>query len=255
MRETDLEFLIEHTLDLMWETQNPTKVNQLHWDGDKPKIVTMEKLMRPIDFTTNPHEFALKIHQKDPHAPLSPYYFNLRNLPHHFNVDLAMVIALATRDLEFDCFAGIPNAADEIADIFWTFCPIHVLPAKIFGKTTTEQGRKITALESAPKGRGRKLLILDDVISHAETKFEAIEVAQCLDYQIAGIATAFDRQEGGRELLEAAGHTVVAPIEASYVFSRYYRKDNINRGLYDDSMHYLNSSRMRFNLPPIFTST
>lgn len=248
MLETELTHFQKQTLDLMWSTQTVAKVNRLYLEGDQAHIVPVERPTRPIDFAVDPHEFALKLHEKNPYDPLSPYYVNLRNLPGHLNVSIAETIAEATRDLDFDYYTGIPNAADAFAQIYGSIRVPQPEYRKLLGKAVTGQGRKIIAHPDTPLGEGGGVLLMDDLITEADTKFEAIEVAEGLDYRVIAIAVLIDRQQGGKELLEAKGYTVRAPILISNAFVHYYRTGRINYSKYSNSMDYLNEARSRTGL-------
>lgn len=65
--------------------------------------------------------FRLKLHDKNPVAPLSPYYVDLRVLPREPQVmrEVAKVYAeLAEDAAPFDACLGIPDAANPLATAF-----------------------------------------------------------------------------------------------------------------------------------------
>src|SRR5690349_8933839 len=70
----------------------------------------IERPTAPIDFAQE-DEFALKLHERKPDAPLSPVYINLRNLPPEVLDQVGVVMTEMTEDEEQPNFcAGIPEA-------------------------------------------------------------------------------------------------------------------------------------------------
>lgn len=189
--------------------------------------------------------------RKKPDAPLSPYYINLRNLPNNLLTKVAEAIAESTRGINPVLVTGIPNAGDPIAQRYSEISGIPMLT--LLDKAESSTGRKITAFSNAPRGceRWKNVLILDDLITEADTKFEAAETLEHLDYSVAGIAVLVDRQQGGRELLEANGYRVYAPILISKAFEYYYQTKKADWLQYAKSMDYLNQARSSAGLPKI----
>lgn len=242
-------------LDLLWTTQTEAKVSRRFDNSDGTyRFESVVRPTRPIDFPVHPGEFVLKLHEKKPNAPLSEYYVNLRNLPKNLLTKVAEAVAESTREIldTTDYCAGIPSAGTPIAD---EFCLTTGIPRlKIFDKATDGSGRKIIG---APRHAmllrsdidGRRLLILDDLVTEADTKFEAAEVAKSLGYEVTGIAVLVDRQQGGREQLEAKGFRVFAPLPISEIFKYYFLTERIDRNRYAFSMNYLNDARSKSGLP------
>lgn len=238
-------------LEELWDTQTEVKVGRRFENPNKTYCFEhINRPTRPIDFAQE-GEFVLKLHEKKPAAPLSPYYINLRNLPETLltKVGLAMAEATSKVKMDIDMVSGIPAAGDPIAQKYSEITDIHL--SQLFGKAEGSSGRKITAVNAAPRAFGRwgRVLIVDDLITEADTKFEAAEVAGQLGYKVAGITVLVDRQQGGREQLQAAGYKIFAPLPVSKVFEYYYTTGRIDRGLYESSMNYLNSSRAINGLP------
>lgn len=209
----------------------------------------MVRPTRPVDFPVHPGKFVLKLHERKPDAPLSEYYVNLRNLPENLLTKVAEAIAESTKDVGVAICAGIPSARSPIAMEYADITGIRAL--ELFGKAEDGSGRKIIAAPNAPQGVGRwrQVLIVDDLVTEADTKFEAAEVATSLGYEVAGIAVLVDRQQGGREQLEAKGYRVFAPLPISEIFKYYLLTERIDRNRYAFSMNYLNDARLQSGLP------
>lgn len=256
--ESEFTQIQRELLDLLWTTQTEAKVNRRFDNGDGTyRFESVVRPTRPVGFPVHPGEFVLKLHEKKPEAPLSEYYVNLRNLPKTLLTKVAEAIAENTQEIleTTDYCAGIPSAGTPIAD---EFCLATGIPhQKIFGKAEDGSGRKIVAAPHAfqPPTEERRLLIIDDLVTEADTKFEAAEVAKQLGYEVAGIAVLVDRQQGGREQLEAKGYRVFAPLPISEIFKYYYLTERIDQNRYALSMNYLNDARSKSGLPKLALAT
>lgn len=237
-------------LEALWATETEAKVTRRFDNGDGTyRFENVVRRTHPIDFPVHPGEFALKLHEKRPGAPLSEYFVNLRELPGGLLVSVAESIAEVTPVTQIDICAGIPSAGDPIAQ---EYSKVTGIPSfQIFGKAETGSGRKIVAAPDAPRGDGMRLEILDDLITEADTKFEAIEVASKLGYKIVGVGVLVDRQQGGTEQLMAKGYSVHAALLISKAFEYYYKRQKIDWDRYVKSMGYLNDARHSVGLAPI----
>jgi len=249
--ETELTPTQQELLDLLWATETVAPVTKRLADPDgNYRFEKYERPTRPIDFAGE-GEFVLKSHEKKPDDPLSPFYINLRNLPSPVLIKVAGVIAEATQTqrVQADFCTGIPDAGEPIARAFSEVAGIHY--RKLFIKATSDSGRRIIASDEVFRGRSGKLLIIDDLITAADTKWETINRAQFLNYSIAGIAVLVDRQQGGRDQLESKGYRLFAPLPISRVFAYYYQKDMIDEAIYVSCMKYLNDARASLSLPKL----
>lgn len=245
--ETGLTPTQKELLDLLWVTETVAPVTRrlVNPDGSF-SLERYERAIRPIDFARD-GEFALKLHAENPTAPLSPYYINLRNLPNNLLIVVAEAIAEATQGVEADFCTGIPEAGEPIAQVFSKISGMQY--RRLFAKAVSGSGRRITAFDEAFYGKGAKLFIIDDLITEADTKWEAISQAHSLNYSVAGIVVLIDRQQGGTDQLKARGYKVFAPLPISRVFVYYYHQGMIDRAAYELCMNYLNNARNSASLP------
>lgn len=255
--ETGFTPTAKTTLDMMWDTPTVAPIRRyvLNPDGtylgkiEGGYVVEhIERPTRPIDFA-QPGEFVLKLHDKRPDDPLSPYYVNLRELLDDLLTSVAQSIREVTINLYPGLCTGIPNAGDPIAEKYSKISEVPVID--IFGKAEGNSGRKIVPKPNAQMGNGQRLLILDDLITEADTKLEAAEVANELGYKIVGFGVLVDRQQGGAESLSEKGYTVRAAIPISRAFAYYLNVGKINDEMYKRSMDYLNTARKSANLPKL----
>lgn len=204
-------------------------------------------------------KFRFKRHEKEPDAPLSPIYFNLRTAdnpkPGPLTPALVRKIAIALyalgrqNGITYDVVAGIPNAGDPFAEQFfellWSIERAYV-PLISFVKQETSEGRKIAALKPGivVSEYEKRLLLLDDVLEGAETKFEAIRCAEENGFEVAGVLTLLHydyakADASGR--LAGAGYVFYSALKVSDIIYQYYMDRRIGPREYAAAMGFLAS--------------
>jgi len=129
-------------------------------------------------------EFKLKMHEKYPRAPRSPIYLNLRIPPKgELTDDLVSEIGKQLFDLvdsENLCYqrvVGLPKAGNPLAEAFIIASDGILLPEELLylEKEETETVRRILPDIEGVFQDGEIILVLDDLITGADTKIEGIE--------------------------------------------------------------------------------
>ncbi len=225
--------------DLFIATKTKAKVLRRKKEKDGFYFYEHIRETSPIDFPKNAEEFALKLHEKQPHAPLSPIYVNLRNLPNNLLSKICKTLSLIPLDEEIDFCTGIPNTAVRFAKLYSKITKIPFLD--IYEKSGTNTNRKMVAKANAPKGNGEKILIIDDVISQGFSKFEAIKVAKDLGFRVSGIMVLIDRSQGGSAILKAKGFRFYSAFSLLSLVSYYAEKKAINKQRFNKIKDYLNN--------------
>lgn len=77
-------------------------------------------------------------------------------------------------------------------------------------------GRRI----EGPFEAGDRVAVIEDVITTGGSALRAVEAVQAADGRVAGVLALVDREEGGREAIEAAGLEVVALARAREIVAR-----------------------------------
>jgi uridine monophosphate synthetase len=142
-------------------------------------------------------QFTLKSGQQ------SPFYIDLRRLvsyPRQLQV-IGRALSQKLAALHFDHIAAIPYAA----------LPIGVASAMAGGYSLIYPRReaKIYGTSVPIEGvfqAGQRALLLDDLATTGETKFEAIERLTSAGLTVKDIMVVIDREQGARATLEAAGY-------------------------------------------------
>ena len=230
--------------DLLWETKIRAKVRRRKQlaDGIYDFYLTVRDT-RPIDFRVDPGEFVFKHHEKIPGAPLSPMYINLRNLPDNLVWAIAQTLAKIKLPQKPDFLAGIPKAAIPIAQAYSKIAKIPYI--QIFDKEGGEAKRAVIPYKNGPKGNGKKLLIIDDLITKGNSKLEAFKIAKDLGYKIIGLLLLFDRQEGGVEELQKMGYKIYAAMKLKPTLKYFLDSGKISKDQYKETLEYLSKSKSK----------
>jgi orotate phosphoribosyltransferase len=161
--------------------------------------------------------FRLKLHEKQPDAPLSPIYVDLRVLQSYPDALDTAVVALAelieSHGLKFSRYAGIPVAATPLVAVLSHLTRVPMITPreiKTHGSGETVNG------SFTP---GETVLVIDDVVSRAESKLEAISVLESHGLIVRDVAVLVDREQNGAAQLAAAGYTLHAVLPLSRVLN------------------------------------
>ena len=181
--------------------------------------------------------FRLKLHETQPDAPLSPIYVNLRVLRSFPDALDAAVAALAEmlieRGIRADCYADIPMAATPL---------VAVLSHQTRVPMITPREPKTHGLAGTIDGvvaPGQTAVLIDDLVTHAESKLEAAHVLEASGVVVRDIAVLVDREQGGAEQLAAAGYALHAATRLSQLLAYFQRVGQLDESRYAAVTAYL----------------
>jgi orotate phosphoribosyltransferase len=185
--------------------------------------------------------YRLKAHDDHSEWPLSPIYLNLRTDQHPVpekrgpltRMEMMWIgnefyCALKQKpNVEFDLFVDIPEAGTPFGDQIEK--EFHSKPRlKLHKWEMLDGSRRIVGLEEIKKLPGdNRVLLVDDLVSGADTKLEAIKVLEHADYTIAAILVLVDRCQGGTEELERLGYKVIAVMKLPDMLDYYVESGKI----------------------------
>ena len=81
---------------------------------------------------------------------------------------------------------------------------------RVFSVRKTAKAYGQTKLIEGTFRKGDAVVVLDDVVTRGESTIAAINAVEKEGGTVAFVAVLVDRQEGGREKIEALGHRVVS---------------------------------------------
>ncbi len=167
--------------------------------------------------------FRLKLHERQPDAPLSPIYVNLRVLrsyPDALDTAVAALAELIERDeLRFDRYADIPMAATPLVAVLSHITRVGMI---------TPREPKTHGLSGTIDGAfdlGDTVLVIDDLVTHADSKIEVIRVLEANQLRVRDVAVVVDREQGGPKQVAAAGYTLHAAVRLGQLLD-YWRASN-----------------------------
>ncbi len=142
----------------------------------------------------------------------SPYYFNCKTTLYH-----PEGLVLAGRCL-FEIVApmgvaaigGLTLGADPLAFACAYCSEIHGRPIEAFvvRKQPKDHGTRLPVEGSVSKGE--RVVVVDDVITTGGSALRAIAACRDAGFEVVHCCVLVDRQEGGREAIEAEGVAVTA---------------------------------------------
>jgi len=201
--------------------------------------------------------FPLKLHETQPDAPLSPIYLNLRTpdnpKPGPLTPELVEEIAdllyglvHITPDLKFSYFAGLPRAGDPLADALGKrLAPWHGVTQLHLVKDESGGARRIAGLLDGGWDLPGEVLLVDDLITQADSKLEAVSVLESVGFEVRDLIVLVDREQGGSEwLLEEEGIRTIAVFTLSQLLAHYVQTGKIDQAKADEVAAYVAASRV-----------
>lgn len=192
-------------------------------------------LLEKIRFGT----FRIKLHEKNPEAPFSPIYLNIRDLPecvYALAGDILHELSAQEGITDFDYVIGIPKAGEPIGR---AFAKAVGKPLLRIEKSEGTDGRKITSNILDPFEKGKKVVLVDDLITKADTKREAIESVEANGLEVVATLVLYDREQGGLQELNQSGRKVYAVARLSEMLEFFVYDKKIPQEKKDEIMAYI----------------
>jgi uridine monophosphate synthetase len=195
--------------------------------------------------------FRLKLHETNPDAPLSPVYLNLRTPqnPKAGPLDAddiqacisAMIELLLDRHLEFESVVGVPRAGDPFASTLARQMTKtgQMVGLLVLGKDEAGDKRMVARIREGAFGPGFTVLVVDDLITRADSKLEAIRVLEREGLRVKDVLVLVDRGQGGRQELERLGYRLHAVFTLRELLDFYVETDLLTAAKRDEVLAYL----------------
>lgn len=185
--------------------------------------------------------FRLKLHEKQPTAPLSPIYFDLRvlrSVPPETKLLTCKVYQDLMANLQFDLYADVPTAITPIVSLLSQVSGIPMVTPRV-EKKGYGSGAQIDGIFQ----EGQTAVLIDDLITTAASKFEAIEVLEKNKITVKDVIVLVDREQGGAQELANKGYKLHAAFTISNLLRYYLRTGKIDHARYDEVTSYLTANR------------
>jgi orotate phosphoribosyltransferase len=187
--------------------------------------------------------FRLKLHEREPDAPLSPIYVDLRVLrswPDAIDTAVATLAEMiSARQLAFTRYADIPMAATPLVAILMHQTRVPMITpreAKTHGIAGTING---------DFSIGETVLVIDDLVTHADSKLEAIRVLEANGLKVRDVAVLIDREQGAADQLAAAGYTLHAALRLSQLLDYWRDSGAIDQETYERVRAYQSANQAK----------
>ncbi len=183
--------------------------------------------------------FRLKLHDKNPDAPLSPIYIDLRILrsfPLVFDSAIAVYKTLIA-GLEYDLIADVPTAATPFAAVL-----CHLTQTPMISPRMDEKQHGMKRNVDGVYQQEQVALLIDDLITKAESKLKAISILSENGIAVTDVVVLVDREQGGADQLEAAGYRCHSAYRLMELLSFYVDGDHITRDDFDRTVSYLTAT-------------
>jgi orotate phosphoribosyltransferase len=158
---------------------------------------------------------------------MSNYYFNCKAVtlyPEGMYL-IGNLIFDMIKDLDVKGIGGLTLGADPIAYAVAYTSYLKEMPIEAFIVRKTPKSHGTMQWIEGNIKKGDKVVILDDVITTGKSTIEAITRSREAGLEIVKVIALIDRQEGGREAVEASGYELISIITNDEVMERYGHKN------------------------------
>jgi len=154
---------------------------------------------------------------------MSNYYFNCKALTLHPEgmYLIGNIIFELIKDLNIRGVGGLTLGADPIAYAVSYTSYLKEQPIEAFVVRKTAKAYGTMQWIEGNVHNGDRVVIVDDVITTGKSTIEALTRAKKAGLEIVKVIALIDRQEGGREAIEALGYKLEAVITRDEVMERY----------------------------------
>jgi orotate phosphoribosyltransferase len=154
---------------------------------------------------------------------MSNYYFNCKAVTLHPEgmYLIGNIIFEMIKDLDVKGIGGLTLGADPIADAVAYTSYVKRKPIEAFVVRKSAKSHGTMQWIEGNIGKGDSVVIVDDVITTGKSTIEAINRAKEAGLEIIRVIALIDRQEGGRENIEAQGFAVVPVLAREEVLRLY----------------------------------
>lgn len=184
--------------------------------------------------------FRFVLHEKHPDAPLAPFYIDLRMVRRFPKIRKKVVEVYGDliKDLKYDLLADVPTSATPMVAILSDKLGVPQITPRSDAKTHGG-GAKIDGLLKEDKGS--TAVLIDDLITKADSKFEAIKVLKDFGIKVKDVVVLIDRQQGGEKELAKKGFKLHFAFTLGRMMDLFRKKGRLSKEAYNDAMQKLDA--------------
>lgn len=178
-------------------------------------------------------EFKLKLHDKNPKAPLSPVYIDLRLLrryPRAKKIAVDVYLELL-KGLKFDLLADVPLAGSPLTSSLSDRLMIGMITPRI-DKKSHGTGERIDGL--GPRDKGKTVVLIDDLITTSASKIEAAEFLKHHGIKVKDVVVLINREQGGFQQLKKNKIQLHFSLTMDRLLDYYLSVNKISESKYRD---------------------
>jgi uridine monophosphate synthetase len=181
--------------------------------------------------------FKLKLHELKPDAPLSPICVDLSDLCREWmnNQSIAYAMSEHIRQSEIN-FSKIADVSLSISPAVAALMVINCTAMVTLRPEAKTHGTGSIVI--GPYEPGGNVLLIDDVISEACSKLEAIETLKSVGLIVNDVLVVIDLEQGGKEELAAYGVRLHSMFTLKELCELYLDEHLIDQDMYNECAKY-----------------
>jgi orotate phosphoribosyltransferase len=128
--------------------------------------------------------------------------------------------AIADRGWRPDAVGGLTLGADPVSYAIAYASQLAGNPTRSFTVRKEAKTHGTGKLIEGPFAAGDRVVVIEDVITTGGSALKAVDAVRAAGGAVVGVLAVVDRQEGGREAIEAAGLAVASLATAAEIVAR-----------------------------------
>ncbi len=127
---------------------------------------------------------------------------------------------LGARGWAADAVGGLTLGADPVSYAIAYASQLAGRPVRAFTVRKEAKSHGTGKLIEGPFASGDRVVVIEDVVTTGGSALKAVDAVRAAGGQVLGVLAVVDREEGGREAIEAAGVAVASLARAAEIVAR-----------------------------------
>ena len=128
--------------------------------------------------------------------------------------------AIGVRGWRPDAIGGLTLGADPVSYAIAYASQLAGIPVRAFTVRKEAKAHGTGKVIEGAFESGDRVVVVEDVITTGGSALRAVEAVRAAGGTVVGVLAVVDREEGGREAIEAEGHEVLTLTRASEIVAR-----------------------------------